>query len=639
MRVKSEPEIVAVSQNIDDSVETPRQSVGIETVIISQGVECEFQSLASLQLNKRLALASRRRFVAELIGTFLMLTFATGAVSSQVLTGALKGIWQNAVVVGIATTCAIYLSGSTSGGHLNPAITLAMATFGCKTGFQWNRVPSYILAQILGGILAGIANLFIWNPIIVQFESRNNITRNQLPGCTHSAMLFGTYFPNPDIYKPGSPDAINLVSPWRAFGVEVFATAILAFVIVGLCDRGNRPTIHPAIIPPAIGAIVAALISVFGPITMAAMNPARDLGPRIAAAIGGWGECAFGGDMSFLIYTFGPCIGSILGAAVYLTFLYHSDEELKDRNHKSTAIMTTTSNQLPLASDLPEKLDSETLVEHSAEVVSLEVVTEHLGFAPVHFIDDMIDRVNSLLYKSMAKLEELVSVELGKGIETDRGMASIETLFESCVDKRFDRFEVFGLRNVFAVQPDLAMQLTAFQECNVDITLEQELALDADIDVLRKQLLAGKLQEKDKYLDNVISHLNIFGDQLVKLESIAVDNKIYPLSEKLVELSDKIATLSSVTDQVHVRTTHPIMREKICDSDRRMQLLQSEIAMHIKKRRHIAEVQEGLAMGKGNKANGSFSNMSAWDVTREYRDAMSIGSVKEMEAFKENVLL
>ncbi|KAH6564140.1 hypothetical protein BASA50_006831 [Batrachochytrium salamandrivorans] len=283
----------------------------------------------------------------------------------------------------------------------------------------------------------------------------------------------------------------------------------------------------------------------------------------------------------------------------------------------------------------------------SMNAVSLEVVTEHLGFASVHFIDDLIDLVNSLLYKSMSKLESFVAAELGQGIETDKGMASIETLMENCVDKRFDRFEVFGLRNVFAIQPELAMQLSAFPECDLGVTPDQEADLDADIDRLRKQLLANKymqsqLEEEELYLDDAVAHLNVFGSQLSKLESVAMDNNVYPLSEKLVELTTKISALHSVTEQVHIRTTHPIMRERIADSDRRMQLMQSEIATHIKKRRQISDAAASAGHAGDVPCSGlvaTSSRVSAWDVTREYRDAMLIGSVKEMEAFKERLLL
>ncbi|KAH6574806.1 hypothetical protein BASA61_001906 [Batrachochytrium salamandrivorans] len=287
------------------------------------------KSSLSQSSQKKLYLA-RRRFAAELIGTFMLVTVATGTVLSAVVAGALKGIWQSAVAVGITLACCIYITLSTSGGHLNPAFTLAMAVFTSKTSFPWARVPAYITAQVLGAALAGCVNLVIWDPLIAQFETHHSIIRNQLPGCSHSAMLFGMSFPNPDIYLPTLPDSASLVSPWRALSVEIIATAIHTLIVFGLCDRSNRHSVAPCVMPAAVGAMTAALISVFAPISMAAMNPARDFGPRIAAALGGWGGCAFGSNGSFLVYIFGPCLGAIIGAAVYFYVLCPSDDELKE---------------------------------------------------------------------------------------------------------------------------------------------------------------------------------------------------------------------------------------------------------------------------------------------------------------------
>src|SRR5258707_14125423 len=89
--------------------------------------------------------------LAEVLGTFLLILFGCGAVHAAVLTGAQTGLWQVAIVWGVAIMLAAYICGGISGAHINPAITLALALWG---RFEWSRVPAYILAQRCGSIAA-----------------------------------------------------------------------------------------------------------------------------------------------------------------------------------------------------------------------------------------------------------------------------------------------------------------------------------------------------------------------------------------------------------------------------------------------------------------------------------------------------
>src|SRR3954463_12599546 len=89
--------------------------------------------------------------VGEVLGTFLLVFFGCGSVATAVLTGAQVGIFQVAIVWGIGIATAIYLTGSVSGAHLNPAVTIALATW---TKFPWSRVPHYIFAQFIGAFAA-----------------------------------------------------------------------------------------------------------------------------------------------------------------------------------------------------------------------------------------------------------------------------------------------------------------------------------------------------------------------------------------------------------------------------------------------------------------------------------------------------
>src|SRR5215210_1069569 len=90
--------------------------------------------------------------VGEALGTFLMVLFGTGSVACAVLTGALQGLWQVAVVWGFGVTIAIYCSAALSGAHLNPAVSLAFALLRPKS-FPRGLLLPYCLAQLFGATL------------------------------------------------------------------------------------------------------------------------------------------------------------------------------------------------------------------------------------------------------------------------------------------------------------------------------------------------------------------------------------------------------------------------------------------------------------------------------------------------------
>ena len=258
---------------------------------------------------------STRAFMGETIGTYILVLFGIGSVAAAVATGAQMGLWQVAVVWAFGVALAIYVSANVSGAHLNPAVSLAFAIFR-RSEFSFRMLPLYWTAQLLGAILAGVTILAVFSPFIVRFESDNGIVRGEA-GSQLSAMMFGEYFPNPAMYGTG-PDAAALISPAGAAFVEGFGTAILALVIFSLTDRRNAGLSTRKMTPLLIGFTVAALISLFAPLTQAGWNPARDFGPRIVAFLAGWGSIAIPGPSNgFWVYIVGPMIGAPIGAAVH----------------------------------------------------------------------------------------------------------------------------------------------------------------------------------------------------------------------------------------------------------------------------------------------------------------------------------
>jgi glycerol uptake facilitator protein len=253
--------------------------------------------------------------VGELLGTFLLVLFGTGSVACAVLTGALQGLWQVAVVWGFGVTIAIYCSAALSGAHLNPAVSLAFALLRPKS-FPPSRLLPYCAAQLLGAIAAGLVVWVTFAPFLARFELREGLVRGT-EGSERAAMIFGEYFPNPAVFGTG-PEAAALVSPPVAMLVEALGTAVLVLVIFALSDPDNAAAPEPTLVPFFVGFTVAMLISLFAPITQAGWNPARDFGPRLVALLAGFGTVAIPGPHGgFWIYIVGPMLGAVVGGAIY----------------------------------------------------------------------------------------------------------------------------------------------------------------------------------------------------------------------------------------------------------------------------------------------------------------------------------
>ena len=265
-----------------------------------------------------------RQVISEVIGTFLLIFFGCGAVHAAVLTGAQQGLWQVAIVWGVAIMLAIYSVGGISGAHINPAMTLAFALW---RGFPKSRVLPYIAGQLAGAMLAASVLFVIFGPQLDAKEREKGIVRGQ-PESVVTAMCYGEYFPNPGgIASANKQDWQPRYVEWRtqrsaslAFIAELIGTLILGFVVFALTDERNRgqPAVGQA--PIFIGLTVAALISVIAPLTQACFNPARDFGPRLFASLAGWGSVALPGQDSFswlTVYIVAPIAGAIIGGGVY----------------------------------------------------------------------------------------------------------------------------------------------------------------------------------------------------------------------------------------------------------------------------------------------------------------------------------
>ncbi len=265
-----------------------------------------------------------QQVTAEVIGTYLLVFFGCGVVHAAVLTGAQQGLWQVAIVWGVAIMLAAYSVGGVSGAHINPAMTLALALW---RGFPKSRIMPYLGGQFAGAFLAAMSLFVLFGPHLTAKEQAKGVVRGE-PGSIVTAMCYGEYFPNPGSLASGSEpyssakhDELRTHVPFSvAFAAELLGTLILGFVVFALTDERNHGRPASGLAPVFIGLAVAVLISVLAPLTQACFNPARDFGPRLFASMAGWGRIALPGfeETGWLtVYIVAPIIGAAAGGGVY----------------------------------------------------------------------------------------------------------------------------------------------------------------------------------------------------------------------------------------------------------------------------------------------------------------------------------
>ena len=215
--------------------------------------------------------------VAEAFGTFLFFFVGAGSVVLgdylAATGGSGPGLLGVALAHGLALAVLVSAFGAVSGGHFNPAVTLGVWIMGRITP---GRAALYLVAQLVGGLAAGLA----LKAVFADSWHASNI---------------------------GAPALGSGITPILGIGIEAVLTALLVLVVIGTAVDPRGPKIGGL----AIGLAVAADILVGGPLTGAAMNPARWFGPAVAA----------GAYADWYVWWIGPAIGAAAAALIYRTTL------------------------------------------------------------------------------------------------------------------------------------------------------------------------------------------------------------------------------------------------------------------------------------------------------------------------------
>lgn len=244
-----------------------------------------------------------RELLAEFFGTFVLIVFGVGVVAQVLLSRQTAGTYLSINIGwGLAVAMGCYVCAGVTGAHLNPAVTLALAA---HRRFPWTKVLPYSMAQTLGAFAASAVVFVTYHEALNAFDGGVR----QVVGPQGTAGIWATY-----------PQAFLSAFP-GGFIDQIVGTALLVAVIFGITDRRNAAA-PPGLVPIVVGLLVTLIGATFGLNAGYAINPARDLGPRLFTLVAGWGTDVFrAGGGWWWVPILGPLVGGVLGGWLYDVFV------------------------------------------------------------------------------------------------------------------------------------------------------------------------------------------------------------------------------------------------------------------------------------------------------------------------------
>ncbi|KAF9935873.1 hypothetical protein BGZ75_004386 [Mortierella antarctica] len=250
-------------------------------------------------------------------------------------------------------------------------------------------------------------------------------------------------------------------------------------------------------------------------------------------------------------------------------------------NGTSNAVPSTSAAMVATATTAVSAIDrqQESWIK-ARQIYQQQLLTEHFGFSPLSFVDDVINSVNNMIYQASMALQEFIESEMQKVVageygpielpqdmdpmtESAKGMHKFETLLEAAVDKNFDRFELYALKNLFGVPEDVDIILPHYESLDFGISVEREEKLDNDLELVRRQLIATKalnyrLRKELEIEENRRRQLEKCRLQIQFLKDAV--KEVEPVPQTMIFVRDNIETLHRRFQTLHetlLRTTRP----------------------------------------------------------------------------------
>ena len=243
--------------------------------------------------------------IAEVFGTFVLILLGDGVVAHVGLAPRLASEAYNWNTIafgwGFAVVLAVYVAGGISGAHINPAVTVAMAV---RRAFPWGKVIPYVIAQMVGAFLGAFAVYLVYQQGLVAADMPNVWATG--PGSIFEQAFWG---------GAGDVAAVGAYPLWNAAVAEIIGTAMLLIGVAAMIDpknMGPKSNLGPLL----IGFVVLSIgLSLGGP-SGYAINPARDLGPRLFGTL--VGTTGLWDDFYWLVAPIiAPLIGGVIGILLY----------------------------------------------------------------------------------------------------------------------------------------------------------------------------------------------------------------------------------------------------------------------------------------------------------------------------------